>query len=242
MTPPTDLELMMYFDGELEEPRSSEVRAFLAPSEMGSSSGAHGKLGGLSLIATLVRENAHASAAQADSIAGDVMKQIDAEQPRALKIGLAKPKPEPIGSRVKVPVLVSRALRAPAAAANDNGRLIFGLSALAAAAAAVLFLWGKNPPAEAPTAATGAGRAEAVATDMPVEPTPATSIAAHSADSSGSPATDAPDEGALGEGPSAEVASVDFGSRAGALYYVSGDNTGADGRSTTTTVVWLTDE
>jgi hypothetical protein len=44
------------------------------------------------------------------------------------------------------------------------------------------------------------------------------------------------------EQPSAEVAAVDFGSRAGAVYYVSGDNTGSNGQSMTTTVVWLTDE
>ena len=52
-TRPTDLELMAFADGELDEPRRAEVEAFLA-----SSADARGKLAGMGLVGELVRERA----------------------------------------------------------------------------------------------------------------------------------------------------------------------------------------
>ncbi len=78
MSSPTDLELMMYADGELTEPRSSEVARFLEASE--SSKEALQKLRGMTIVGDLVREHSArlATAHAADDIVSSVMKAIDA--------------------------------------------------------------------------------------------------------------------------------------------------------------------
>ncbi|NUP06430.1 MAG: hypothetical protein HOW73_10265 [Polyangiaceae bacterium] len=259
-SPPTDLELMMYFDGELDEPRCSEVRAHVE----GASSGAHVmKLGGLSLLQGVVREHASArSSAQADGLADAIMAKIASEgtaaegsgaegsgaegsggeggersaEVVALKVGLDEAarsddrarsqRPAAIGSRLKV---------GDTPAANENGRLILGLAAAAAAAAAALFIWGRSAPDVQPTAMTGAPSAPAEIVAGDPAPTAESDAVASTQAQPQEPLKIASNEE---DAPrSVEVAAVDFGSRPGLVYYVSGSD-----QAMSTTVVWVRDE
>ncbi len=221
MTPPTDLELMMLYDGELEEPRRAEVAAFVE-----GSADAQAKIVGLSLSTELISTDLAPPSSAADGIADLVMTAIADEKPAQAQ----KPRPA-----AKV-LSETRKVEAPAAA-NDNGRTILGLAGFAAAAAAALFLWGKSAPVEAPTAP--------VATVGDEAPTPVhgseTSRVSQATSTRLGPAppvesVQAPpveDE----EVPTVEVASVDFSARSGAVYYVASESKGQ-----TTAVVWLKDE
>ena len=73
--PPTDLELMMYFDGELEGERLAAVEAFLAAEKVPKQ-----KLAALDLAGSLVRERATTKHDVADGIADSVMKSLLAHQ------------------------------------------------------------------------------------------------------------------------------------------------------------------
>lgn len=212
--PPSDLELMMFHDGELDEARHREIEAYLR-AEGGTSKDCAGKLAGLGLLSSLVVESqlpvARAQEKQADSIASHVLAQLDepTEKPAARE-----------SPKLDLPP------------ANDNnGRFIMVLAGLAAAAAAALFVWGRSAPPEAPSAAidtTVEVPAEAVVAPVPAE---TVAIAPSSTASAVVPAQVEESE------PSVEVASVDFGAASGAVYYVPGDSAGQ-----TTAVVWLKDE
>lgn len=115
-------------------------------------------------------------------------------------------------------------------AGNDNGRTIFGLAGLAAAAAAGLFFWGQSAPeepavAEAPVAVEAP--AEPTSADVPRPPE------AHPADLPNLTAQVDDEEDAE---PAVEVASVDFGRHQGSVFYVAGNHTAK------TAVVWVNDE
>lgn len=248
MTAPTDLELMMYFDGELPEPRRSEVRAFV---ESGAGrEKAQNKLAGLGLVSDIVRSEAkarepaddRASRAIADGVMAVIARERAAEkrvekQPEEKKPPVAAPKLRGIDPPGK---------STAAAAANDNGKVIFALAAAAAAAAAALFIWGRTPVAEAPPSAT-ATQAEVQPGGDPDPRGPDGDLQRDASSTARAEATTAPtnepskdaqqasnDEDAP---RSVEVAAVNFGSRSGAIYYVSGDD-----KPTSTTVVWVRDE
>lgn len=238
MTPPTDLELMMYHDGELDPARADEVRAFLDEDDT-----ARTKLAGLDVVGRVVRERALATHAAAGDLTDLVMARVRAEaSPR-----VAEREGQRASSKSAAPAAVSkvRELRsseglpgasgADGAAANDNGRLIFGLAAAAAAAAAALFIWGRSanpgdgvanrpPPPLSDTAlvAQQTGPVEMVQPSARELPTPAPSLAF------------AADE----EAPhSVDVDAVDFGTNAGTVIYVTNND-----KATATTVVWVRDE
>lgn len=120
MTKPTDVELMMYFDGELDEPRRKEVEAFIA-----KEANARRKVMGLGLAGSIVRESATSSSV-ADAIADGVMAAIQADA--TTKEG---------SKRIS-------GLPKPAKAANDNSKSIFALAAVAVAAAAAVMIWGRT--------------------------------------------------------------------------------------------------
>lgn len=245
MKAPTDLELMMYFDGELDEPRLSEVRTFVE-----GAGPARSKLAGLGLGSELLRESALARAASADDLTDLIMAKVTGSAPAAkertnvVAIGDAKKSKDaaPLhlgGPKLKEPALteVTGPLK-DSASANENGRVIFGLAAMAAAAAAALFIWGRTPGGPDTPTKQPAQQAEAPA-DMP---------AGDSDRLAGAPtSTEAPFQSAPGVDPagedeedaprSVEVAAVDFGSRPGLIYYVSGED-----KPTSTTVVWVRDE
>jgi anti-sigma factor RsiW len=117
---PTDLELMLYADGELEGERLEAVEAYLAQDEA-----ARKKLLAMDMVSSVVREQPHAT--KADDIADLVMARIAAEPKKAETAVEKKPAP---------------AQRKPA---NDNARGLWIIAGIAAAAAAALLLWSRGP-------------------------------------------------------------------------------------------------
>lgn len=219
---PTDWELMLFHDGELEEPRRSEVATWLEQSQVG-----RGKLAGLGLGGELLRESALAKASSFD-IADVVMKQVGSANAQSAAVQPAKViELRKAGGRAGQQAGVPAGGQDKPAERQDGGRLLLPLTALAAAAAVALFVWGKYGTDETPVA-----RTQTTEQAEPVQPLPSSKTAA--------PPSSAPlfaqasdDESE----PSVQVASVDFGSRTGAVYYVGGASQGA-----TTTVVWVTEE
>lgn len=262
MNTPTDLELMTYADGELSEPRCSEVARFLSTAETGSAPADQAgegrlKLRGMAMVGDLLREHSTRLATEhaADSIADFVMKAVEVESEvdlegaveveSALQVDVhgASSKRAAAGKSIRRAVPLANdepaILRLPqrgsertregvASPANDNNRLIYGVSAIAAAAAVALWVWGRNPP---PPEASGR---EPVAREIPSMVAPSPSVAAKAnPDSEGATAA----EGAAQDEPSVKVAAVDFGTKTGMIYYVPKDTSGS-----TTTVVWLADD
>lgn len=240
--PPSDLELMLYFDGELEEPRRAEVAAFV-----GADLRARSKVAGLRIAAALVQNEPRPLAA-ADDIADLVMARIaangaqdpavtPAHDPAALPL---QPAPSLVAAPVVSPAprLAPQPIHAPARpAANDNGRrMLVGLVALVAAAAAAFAVWGRGP--SGPAASTiPATQSPVAALSTPhstaVKPAPLT------------PPSTEPEIDAAAVAPEAdgdhgvEVAAVNFGAHMGSIFYVP---SGSIEAKRTTTVVWLADD
>ena len=127
---PTDLELMQYADGELEEARAAEVRAWLEGSARGRAI-----VASIGEIGLQVREQAErtAAGAGADSIVGSVMARVDQDP--------ASPADGPgAGGRV-LPIEAAR--RQPSFGA-------YAMAGLALAAAAALVVWQLADPAGTP--------------------------------------------------------------------------------------------
>jgi anti-sigma factor RsiW len=211
MSRPTDLELMAYFDGELDEPRRSEIARWLeGDAAEHEARAAHQKLAGLALGAEWVQA-AEPRATEADASAVDsILAAVRADQER----------PSP-----------SVDSRGPA---NDNQRWTVGFLGLLSAAAAAVFLWPRTP---APTAGgASAGSSGSVTT------TAAASVVVGAA--SASSVVDAVAE-ADDDLQGVQVATIDFGTRTGAIYNVVSDvlqdgGAGAE-KHVATTVVWITD-
>lgn len=119
---PTDLELMLYADGELEAERLAAVEAYLAEDE-----GAQRKMLAMGIVSSAVRDQALGGAKKADDIADLVMGAIAAEPKKAEK----KPEAAPVPAQRKP--------------ANDNARGLWVIAGIAAAAAAALLLWSRGP-------------------------------------------------------------------------------------------------
>jgi hypothetical protein len=213
------MELMLFHDGELEEPRRAEVAAWLEQSRVGRS-----KIAGVALGGELLREGALARAATFD-IADAVMAATKRENGTA-----AAPDEKAIDeSAARAKVIPIKSKTAPKAAPHeesgkDGGRLLLPLTAVAAAAAAALFLWGRTEPAKQPEVAkTDTVQAPSV---QPLPPTPVPA-----------PTEIEPFAKAVDEELGVQVASVNFGSRQGSVFYV-----GDEAQGPTTAVVWVTEE
>ena len=209
MNRPNDLELMAYFDGELEEPRRAEVARWLEDPAMAEDArSARQKLAGLALGAEIVRS---------------AEPRADEPDPSAVEAILAAVAAE------AGPVPVRAASNA---VANDNHRWGVGLLGLAVAAAAAVLLWPSAPN-------TTPGVASAVSTGTTLA---AVSVAAPPSASTGAnEALAETDE----EVQAVQVATVDFGTRTGAIYNVVSDvlqdgGSGAE-KHVATTVVWIAD-
>jgi hypothetical protein len=140
---PSDLDLMLYADGELEGEARAAVEAYLAKVAAGST-----KVAQLNLASSILREQALDAAGKADGIADAVMAKIAAggavaKETPALKLASLASKPAP-----------SRRATRRERSANDNARAIFALAAVAVAAAAGLMIWGRMDaaPQHAPIA------------------------------------------------------------------------------------------
>ncbi|TKD07357.1 anti-sigma factor family protein [Polyangium fumosum] len=225
--PPTDLELMMYVDGELEGERLREVRQALS-----RDSALRNKVAALSLSASIVRENAESAAAI--DLTDGIMARIAADKSPTRDARDAAPALEAPSERkdAEVKPLLRPGLDKAAAKStpsNDNSRGIFALAAVAVAAAAGLMIWGRmdvgTPHSQgAPVAAI------TTPAEPPAAPAPTTAEAARVAD------TDAQDGDTE---PGVAVAAVDFGTKIGTIFYVPAE---AATSNHTTTVVWLADD
>ncbi len=222
--PPTDLELMLYADGELEGERLREVKLAVE-----KDAALRSKLTALRLASDIVREDA--LAADIDLTDG-IMARITAASGTAERDPRdAAPAPKVAEQRLPAkvePLLqpgVGKKVAAKRGASNDNARGIFALTAVAVAAAAAMMVWGRvdtapTRPQEAPVAVAPNTQETA-----PAEPAPAPPAAAPAG------------EGETDVG--VEVAAVDFGSRVGTIFYVPAE---AAPSNHTTTVVWLADD
>lgn len=130
---PTDLDLMLYADGELDGDERVAVEAWLLRDEA-----ARSKLVAMGMVAGMVREKAHAQAAAADGIADLVMAAVANE-----------PKPEAALASRRSGELVAL----PHRPANDNTRGLWAVAAIAVAAAAGMLLWAGAPPSTKGTTA-----------------------------------------------------------------------------------------
>lgn len=160
ITTPTDLELMLYADGELTGEQLAAVEAHLARDKS-----ARRKLLAMGIVSDVVRDRALGAAAPlAGDIADLVMASLEAE---------GRPEATPEAKREKdvvAPVVENKVVplrrRRPA---NDNMRGLWMVAAVAAAAAAGLLLWSRGP---APTTGgVASGRAPSTAITAPA-PTP----------------------------------------------------------------------
>ncbi|WP_437830082.1 anti-sigma factor family protein [Sorangium sp. So ce1153] len=212
--PPTDMELMLYVDGELDEARHRQVEEYVLHDPR-----CRAKVAGLVTAADMIRDGALASSA-ADRIADEVMAKIHAA-PAAVATAdsgaAARPIAAPSGELPRAP---ARLQQPPA---NDNARGIFALTALAVAAAAALMVWGRMG-VEAPSAALPTPSPAEVLAPPPVAP-------AH--EPTAAPSAEGEVE------PGVEIAAVDFGARMGTIFYVPRE---AVASGPTTTVVWLSDD
>jgi hypothetical protein len=123
--PISDLELMAYHDGELDDARAREVEDFLADDSLAADD-ARAKLAGLALVGAMMREQIDGDA-RADAVADEVMAALDGDIDAKL------------GKRPKLD---------GAPPANDNAGRLYMLAVAAAAVAAGLFVWGKTAPDE----------------------------------------------------------------------------------------------
>ncbi|AUX36496.1 MULTISPECIES: anti-sigma factor [Sorangium] len=213
--PPTDLELMLYVDGELDEARHRQVEEYVLHDPR-----CRAKVAGLVTAADMIRDSALASSA-ADGIADGVMAKILEGQGAVAKAnGGAVVQPLAASPPAAPPRARARLQGSPA---NDNARGIFALTALAVAAAAAMMVWGRTD-VEAPSAALTATAPSAELAPPPAAPTHEP-VAAPTA------------EGEIE--PGVEIAAVDFGARMGSIFYVPRE---AAASGPTTTVVWLSDE
>jgi hypothetical protein len=135
---PTDEELMLFVDGELEGARLEEVEAF---AERDVS--ARRKVAALRLSGSLLRERALAPSI-ADGIADTVMAKIVSSNGA--------------GKVIPIRSLADGTTAAPKPS-NDNARRIFAIAAVAVAAAAAFLVWQKsNSPVVSPQAPVAALR------------------------------------------------------------------------------------
>lgn len=206
MTRPSDMELMLYADGELDEARKRDVETFLASDET-----ARDKVATLDLAASLLRDGSAASSPSgsvADLVMAKVAAQGDAQSSAGAKV---------IPLRPRKPAVEAEAPKSGMFGRSSRAVYYFATAALAAAAA--MTLWARvdpEMPALPPTAAIGELPRPAAQAEKP-----------------SAPALQAPSpEGDLDVG--VEVAAVDFGSRTGTIFYLPGEGSGQV--STTTVV------
>jgi hypothetical protein len=208
MKTPTPLEWMLFHDGELDEPRRSEVAAIVAQGGTGFE-----QTQGLETLGDLVRGSSLGSLGAGVDLADGVMARIAKE-------GRAPVEPQ------RADALDLHTAPKAGPAANDNGRLLLGLTGLAAAAAVGLFVWGSggdSAPLASQTTAPVVTELVAPAPETTAQPAPSLAERVKDIDLEESYRP-------------VEVASVDFGSRTGAVIYMD------EPKGAATTVVWLSDE
>ncbi len=212
---PSDMELMLYVDGELDDARYDEISAYLEHSE-----DARRKVDALRMASDIMRDHSEQSVPEID-IASAVMAKIESGD-----IGASEAKDAKVIELRPAKPLQQSGLK-PEGGANDNARGIFALAAIAVAAAAAMMIWGRidaTPPQSAQV-----NKPAVVHTQEAIAPPP----------ESAAPAAEA--EAANGENEAehgVEVAAVDFGTHVGSIFYVPAGTVSGG----TTTVVWVEDD
>jgi len=216
----SDEELMRLLDGELDQARRTQVLAQLDEDDE-----LRGKVAQLGLVGDLLREHVDQDS-RADGIADEVIARLSAE-PAQGKAGQVIELPLASRLRVNAPGRPNRV------SANDNARSVFWMAGLAAAVAVGLFFWSRASLKDMSLAEGLTAGAKATAAAVAWQPSatvPEPAWLSHPA----ATAADRDDDSSA----AVEVASVDFGSNSGSVFYVS---TGSSKTTTTTAVVWVTD-
>lgn len=217
-SPPTDLELMLWADGELGEGRAREVEAYVL-----RDASSRAKIVGLDVVGAAIRERT--PSALADGIADAVMARVERGGANGIgRDGAAKKGANGVelGSGQASATRRLAPGAAPQQPANDNNaRRIFALAAIAAVAAAGLMIW---------------GRLDAEPHRAQIQVPPSAEVAPAPSPRPAPQASAAPSDE---REPGVEVAAVNFGARMGTIFYIP---TGSSENSPTTTVVWLSDE
>ena len=222
--PVSDLDLMLYLDGELDDDRYEQVRSALTRNKILRS-----KLSALEVSSSIVRERALDAAGNIDFADAVMARILTNKTDVSLDERDAAPVAQPAREAATndTPAVRLEKLGSRTKPSNDNARGIFALAAIAVAAAASLMIWGRlapNPsavPAE-PVAMVTTPEVAPAAPPVEIQPAqPAPTAEAEEADEVG-----------------VEVAAVDFGSKVGTIFYVPTESATS---KHTTTVVWLTD-
>ena len=206
-----DVDLMLYFDGELDAERMKVVEERLRVDET-----MRNKLAGMGLVSSVFADAATVS--DPGDVTESVFAQIDADV-------------ETPASR-SVPTKRSATLEP--AAANDNGRRIWAFAVVAAAVAAGVLVWGRLDPLGS---MHDGGAIAKVSPEPQNEPPSSALITAPTAELAIAPNAATPS----GDDVGAHVSAVDFGARAGAVFYLPSDEP-EDPRGSGTTVIWVNDD
>lgn len=206
----SDRELMRFYDGDLDDERTEEIERWLDEGALDDE--ALDKLAGLDLVGDLLAEAVDGDE-RADDVVDAVMAKLDAAGEDA-----DAEDDEAANEDVDAELVPLKKLQTPA---NDNAPRIYMLAAVAAAAAAGLYIWGNQGQDVEPPP-----HAYVPPTTMTAEPT-------------ASPAAPAPPPTAVGladdEDEGVEIAAVDFGTHRGSVFYVGDASAGR------TAVVWIND-
>ncbi len=225
---------MLFHDGELEEPRASEVAAWL-----GADAGRTGraKLTAMGLVGEAVRSRV-AERSQGFDVADAVMRAIEASAEHAPREATEEP-PERLAPVVPLSGVRSgaRSGARPAREApkrrrsDDHLWRAVGLATAAVAAAAAWAVWPRATTTDLPIATVSPRPLPTMVISLadPVE-----SPAATTRPSAEPMALAAADD--VGQG--VQVGGVDFGARMGSIFYVARDSD----PGLVTTVVWIREE
>ncbi len=215
-----DERLMMFLDDELGAEELAELEL-----ELESIPELQRKLVSLEVLGAVLRHNVERDA-RADGLADAVMAAIDAEDAVKIheKVSVIAAERGEGGQAQQQRSPRREQPRSATVSANDNAKGGFVIAALAVAAAVALFAWGRTVPTE---------RSPAVAA-LPETRVLGEAPAGAAAALMTSPLKDQEQAKNSTMEPGVEVASVEFGSRAGSVFYVPGEGTG-------TTVIWIND-
>ncbi len=201
--------LMRLYDGELEGDELALAQGLVEDDQ-----NAQDKIASMAMVGSFLRECVDADE-RGDVIADAVMARIEAGAHENIDDGAEPDPPTEAMPNVRLGAKSS---------ANDNARAIFAVAGLAAAVAFGMFFWGGSPTSSGPVAEA----------PDPLPTQPAAEVAFRDQWSS---ASAEPPQSEIEEyEPTVEVASVDFGSKSGSVFYVPSGEPGE-----ATTVVWVSD-
>ncbi len=221
---------MLFHDGELEEPRASEVAAWL-----GADAGRAGraKLTAMALVGEAVRSRV-AERSQGFDVADAVMRAVEASAETDPREATEKP-PERLAP--VVPISGVRSGARPAREAQKRRRpddrlwRAVGLATAAVAAAAAWAVWPRATTSDLPIATVSPRPLPTMVISL-ADPVESSAVATR-------PTAEPVALAAVDDvGQGVQVGGVDFGARMGSIFYVARDSD----PGLVTTVVWIREE